>query len=325
MLERLIPDANVATPSTQSSGGLFGGLGAGLANFGRNLLDATGLNNLGGNALQLRIIPEPRSNALFVSGPPEQVREVEELLKVIDASELPEQLRVRTPRMIAVEHADVEQVAEILRDVFREEMSSGRSNDQGRGGNPFAALFGGGRGGSNQRRSQVRLTIGVDTRTNHLVVSADEQLFRQVEALVRALDQAAAESQQTVRIVQLKNSNSAVLQQALMSLMPKVNVRSSGGERSASRSPSTGAPSPSSQSGGAAQGPPPDAIRRFFEQRIRERIMQGLGGGGGPPGAGGSRSGSGPPGGSGRPGGFFGRPGGGGPPGGGRFGRPGGR
>ena len=64
---------------------------------GRGLADMTGLSSMGTDPMTLRIIPEVRSNALFVTGPADQIRQVEDMLKILDASELPEQLRDRSP------------------------------------------------------------------------------------------------------------------------------------------------------------------------------------------------------------------------------------
>lgn len=64
-----------------------------------------------------------RSNALYVAGPADQVREVEAMLRVLDASELPEQLRDRTPHRIQVQHAEVEDVAAIVKEIYKDDMT----------------------------------------------------------------------------------------------------------------------------------------------------------------------------------------------------------
>ena len=142
------------------------------------------------------------------------------------------------------------------------------------------------------RPEQVRqaLTLGVDERTNSLVVSADDSLFKQVESLVKSLDESALEANRTIRVVDLQNANSVVVQQALGSLIGKVKVTTTGNGTSGTQPQSSG--SPFGQRGSDGRSGSDDATRQFFEQRMRERMMQGSGGFGGSR-DGGSRGGEG--------------------------------
>jgi|GEM_PF-1326710 len=260
----------------------------GEGNTSTNLLGMMGLSQLTATPQTLRIIPEVRQNALFIAGPPDQIQQIEEVLKVLDASELPESLRDRVPRMIPVEFANVSDVAAIVRDVYKEELEGVQAaapQGRGRGGrggggsdNPLAALFGGGGGGEavNAQRRGIQMTLGIDTQSNSLIVSASDSLFRQVEALVATIDLAAEDSASTVRVVPLENGNPAIVQQTLTSLIGKIRVSTttSGSTPAATSTPgqSTGStPSSAGQS---------DAMRQMFEQRMRERMSEGSRGGG---------------------------------------------
>jgi type II secretory pathway component GspD/PulD (secretin) len=309
ILAQLIPDVTVASRSSSASSGMMGSL----SNFGGSLVDMAGLDNLS-TSLSLKIIPEPRLNALFVSGPSEKVRDVEEMLKVLDASEWPDSLRDRVPRMIPVNHADVNEVYTIVKDVYQDFLQDPNQNNQARqGAQALAALMGGGRGGERQsQQPELRMTLSKDERTNHLIVSANDGTVREVTALVESIDKAALEARRTVRVMPLDNVSSSVLQNALGSLMPRVKISTTRSSGSSSRSSDSSSSSSSGSSGAPAApsgGPNPDDMRRFFEQRMRERME----GGGGGPGGGGFR---------GFPGGGF--PGGGFPGGGGDSSRDGG-
>ena len=228
MLGALFPQGSVTQTATQS-GGLFGNLGGGLSSLGGSLLDMSGM----GKSQPLRIIPELRSNALFISGPSEQVNDIMAALEVLDTNELPESAKDRVPRMIPVEIADVTEVASIIKEVYKEQMDPvggnplaalARGGGGGGGGfNPLAMMLGGGQPQGRQQRG-IQLTLGIDERTNTLIVSSSEQLFRQVEQLVQAIDQSARDANNTVRVVTLNNSNTAVAGQALSSLLGKVKV-----------------------------------------------------------------------------------------------------
>jgi type II secretory pathway component GspD/PulD (secretin) len=265
-----------------------------MSRFGSNLMQSAGLSKVATTSQTLTIIPETRLNALFVAGPPDQVRDVENVLKVLDAAELPEQLRDRAPRTIPVLHADASQVAEIVRNVYKTELEG--EQPQGDRNNPIAMMFGGGRSSSGRgsnAREQIKMTLGVDTTTNQLIVSASDSLFKQVEALVQELDKAAMEARQTVRVVNVQTANAEAVQQALTTMIPKLTVSAGSGRSSSSRSSSgsrtssSSGPTPPFFGGGPSPfggGPSPFGGGGPSGDQIRQMILQRMQQGGGFPG-----------------------------------------
>ncbi|MDB5384633.1 MAG: Bacterial type secretion system short domain protein [Planctomycetaceae bacterium] len=292
MLGHLFPSGSVSRTTDPNSQTMMGSLTGGISSMGSSLMDMTGLSSLGA-ASALRIVPEVRSNALYVSGPADLVRQVEDVLKVLDASELPESLRDRVPRMIPVEHAEVDEVRDIIENVYKDYMQAPAAVPGGGGGgglNPLALLMAASGGGDKQKGRGIRLTIGVDTRTNSIVVSADESLFKQIEALVKNLDQAALEANRTVRIVNIDATKALLVQQALGSLMGKVKVSSTRGGQGQGPNPFQEMQPPAGQNGGdgrngrgnrggdngnnANPGNNPGA---GVEEELRRRFLQGAG------------------------------------------------
>ncbi len=316
MLGHLFPSGSVSASTDASSSTMMGSLTGGISSFGSSLMDMTGLSNLGA-ANALRIVPETRSNALYVSGPTDLVRQVEDVLKVLDASELPESMRDRLPRMIPVEYADVDEVAAIIESVYKDYMTAPAAMPGGGGGgglNPLALLMAaGGGGGDAKSKRGIRLTIGVDARTNSIVVSADEALYRQVEALVSNLDKAALEAKRTVRVMTVNQGSSHLVQQALGKLMGKVRVSTTGGGPSSFASPDQPSSNDSQPGGGQRSrgarggnggngGGGQEDVQRAMEQQLRQQFLQGAGlvppgggnnGGRGGPGGGGPGGGRG--------------------------------
>ena len=232
LLGQLFPSGSVSKSDTGST--LLGSVSQSFSSLGSGLMDVTGLNSLSSGS-PLRIIAEPRSNALYVSGTDQQLKQIEEMLRVLDSAELPETLKDRVPRPIVVQHTDVMKVKSIVEDVYKEQLegenplaaaAGGGSRGGGGGFNPLAMLMGGAGGG---KKKGIEMTISADTQTNTLIVSAADPLFRQVEALVKSVDQMAYDAQPTVQVVNLKTGNSAVVQSALQSLLGKVKVSSTGG------------------------------------------------------------------------------------------------
>ena len=304
ILERLFPTSSVSTSiGGGSDGGFMSELSGGLSSMGRGIMGMSGLDSVLSGPQTLRIIPDVRSNSLFVSGPPHQIDEVEDVLRILDASELPEQLRDRAPRYIAIKHAQVDEVAEIIRDVFKEELTPPQPAQQQRGGgggaNPFAALMGG--GGGTVTAAKVQMTLGIDYQNSRLYVSSNDPTFQQVQAMVEEIDSAALEARRAIRVVPLQHASSAIIQQTIGSLLPRVKVSSSS---TSSRAASSGGGS--SDSNNDAQQQAAEQLRQQFIQRAIQGGGGGAQGGGGRPGGdGGTR------GGGGRPGGGGGRPGGG--------------
>lgn len=284
MLERLFPQSSVTASSAADSGGMFGGFTSGFSSMSRGMLSATGLDSLGSASQPVRIITDTRANALFVSGPADKVREIEQMLEILDAEELPQNARDRLPRSIPVNYADVEEVASIVNEVFKDKLESpqampggGRSGRGGGDFNPLAMLMGqqGGQQGRGAQRGP-EMTIGVDTRTSHLIVSANDTLFQQVSELVLDLDQRAKDARQTIRVITLDKADPTILSQSISSLMPKVSVSGSSRSRpSRSGSSSTGNNNNQNPPQPEQQQPNQDDIRRIMEQRMRERMGSG--------------------------------------------------
>ncbi|MCA9036058.1 MAG: hypothetical protein KDA91_13060, partial [Planctomycetaceae bacterium] len=160
MLEQLFPNTSVSSTSS-SSGFSFGAMFQPVTDAVSNM---TGLSGLSNSPQALRIIPDIRSNSLFVTGPEMVIQEMEQVLRVLDSNEIPESLRDMQPRSIIVQYADIDEVAKIVNDVFKTytEAPAGRQQQN----NPFAALMGGGGGRGNEAAAQVRMTIGVDRQTS---------------------------------------------------------------------------------------------------------------------------------------------------------------
>jgi type II secretory pathway component GspD/PulD (secretin) len=325
------------TLAESSGGSLVGDLaGAALGGTAGGIIGAM-LGRDGGTIAPsglVRITPEPRLNALIVQAGPADTELIEEILKILDQKESPEEvLVIPKSKIIPVFNTQAARIAEIIKEVFRTNlMTSGGTSGGSSRPSPEQLIQmlrgssrgGSGRGGSRRPEEEVqKMSIGVDVTTNSLVVAAPEPLLTQVEQLVMQLDQLTLESNNQVIVTRrLHNISPNVVRNAVSALMGE-SVQIGGSTRSSSRSQtSSSRPSPSTSSQSSD-----DARRAFFLDMMRRRMESGgssfgRSSGGGPPGRGGSfgsrPSGSGgPPSGRG-PSSGGGRPGGGGPPGGSR-------
>jgi len=238
LLERIFGAAGASSgggPPMGGGRGLLGDIaGAALGDAGGGILGTLlGLGGPGGPPGGLaptgtiQITPDPRLNALIVQANPKDTEMIEELLKILDQEKGPEPVAVQPKaRVIPVINTAAEDIAELLREVYSDRLIGGGAGQRPPTPQEFIQMLrggGGGRGrggaGSSQVDIQQKMAIGVDSRNNSIIVVAPDQLFQEVEQLVKQLDAAAAESNQTIRVVNLKNANPVAVQQALSALM----------------------------------------------------------------------------------------------------------
>src|SRR4029077_6880061 len=61
----------------------------------------------------------------------------------------------------------------------------------------------------------VTLSLGIDDKTNSLIVACPTPMYEDIKKLVEQMELAAADTKQTVKIAQIKGVNPALIQQAL--------------------------------------------------------------------------------------------------------------
>ncbi|TWT95865.1 Bacterial type II/III secretion system short domain protein [Botrimarina colliarenosi] len=263
-----------------------------------------GSDAVGFSSVSVDIVPDVRLNALYVSATPADVQTVNRLLRVIDQPRGPDRVEsVGVPRLITVYNTDVAEIATVVKQVFEDRIGSGA----GGGGQPspeeFLRALQGGQKGANEQKPE-QMTIGIDERSNSLVVRSSEPLFEEVKKLVEQLDRAGVERPVSTRVVSLRNTGSAALKETLVSLLGDKAVLSGDAPTSAANS------NQPNQNGGQRgqnndNNNDSERQRREIQQRIEgfrnmqrmfERMQggggrggRGGGGGGGPPGGGGGR------------------------------------
>lgn len=260
-------------------GGLLGGLLGGGGGGGGTTISTSG---------SVSIISDVRLNALFIQAKQKDLDMVEQLLKIIDREGSPEPVEtVPSPRFIPVVNADAAEIADVVKQVFTGRLNAAEAPGQQRQPNPedfIRALRGGGGGGNRNSRDkkaeETKITIGVDVRTNSLIVSAPDYLFVQVKALVKELDVSEIPTDETIQVVQIKRGNADTIQRSLSTMLgdsaKKTNATANSGRQGGGGAP-----------GGGNAGQ--DQMRQRMDMLNNLQRMQG--GGGGPGGGGGGRGG----------------------------------
>jgi type II secretory pathway component GspD/PulD (secretin) len=181
----------------------------------------------------VQITPDARLNALIVRAGPADLETIEELLKILDQRESPEEILAQPkPRLVPVHNTQADEIVTVLKQVYSDRIgTSSSSGSSGGGSNPFAMMFrmrgmrgmpggGGGSSSSSSRSSEdaQKMSLGVDSRTNSVIVSAPEPLFEEVRQFIEQLDDSAIEANQTMRVVTLHRASLEAVEQALSSL-----------------------------------------------------------------------------------------------------------
>lgn len=279
-----------SSTTSDEEGSLLGDLASDMLGGGSMMGSLMGLGGMGGGTGgattlsmgTMSVIADPRLNALVIQAHPDDLEKIDQLLNVIDQPYSPEPVETKAkPRLIPVNFTSAQNVATVVQQVYADQIATPQGQGQQRQPSPedfIRALRGGGRGGrggggegGGAQSEPEKMTIGVDTRSNSLVVSAPDPLFESVKSLVEQLDQAGDDTNQSMKVIQIKNSTPAVIQKALTSL--------TGGAVTTGSAP-TNTPGTQAAGGGAPSAADADAIRQRMEAFGRMRGMMEQGGGG---------------------------------------------
>lgn len=177
---------------------------------------------MGGSARveRIRVVADTTTNALLVKATPLDMLTIRNLLaRALDTGETDSRAVIKTWMIGPLKHANVTDVAAVIRDVFRESINNNPVGGSGGGGFPF---FGGGgmRPATQNVDAQgnprgVMLSVGTDERTNTLVLACPQLLYEDIKKLVDQMEKAAADTTQIVKVVSIKGVDPALVQQAL--------------------------------------------------------------------------------------------------------------
>ena len=150
------------------------------------------------------IVPDERLNTVLVQGSRVDRETAESLLRILDSDEVPATLAAHKPNLIAIKNVDAEQIAEVVRNVFKSQLTPPTSTSRNRSGRTSTA--------------SVRMApqVAVDEGTNSLVVMAPSPLKEEIAELANTLDEAAGKDPaRRVKIIPLEKADPDRVQRAL--------------------------------------------------------------------------------------------------------------
>jgi hypothetical protein len=186
----------------------------------------------------LKFISDDDTNTIVVQGAdPQQLQTVRELIQLYDQPPPEDAQSRRVTQIFAIRYSRADVIAEALKDVYRDLLSSNdkalqnqqQQQNQRPAGETYITNIGfGEESEQRERRTQVtfqgKLSIGVDALTNTLLISTEgESLMRNVQEMVLRLDD-AAKPRTTVEVLRVSGMGGSPLQKALAEIFREQTV-----------------------------------------------------------------------------------------------------
>ncbi len=203
------------------------------------------------NRPPLKFISDDDTNTIVVQGAdPHQLQTVAELIRLYDQAPPEDAQSRRVTQIFSIRYSRAEVIAEAVKDVYRDLLSANdkalahgqQQQNQRPAGETYITNIGFGEEGDEQRerRMQVtfkgKLSIGVDTLTNTLLISTEgESLMRNIQEMILRLDD-AARPRTTVEVLRIGGMGGSGLQKALAEIF-RQEVESANGSRTQAGQP----------------------------------------------------------------------------------------
>jgi type II secretion system protein D len=198
-------------------GGFGGGFQGGQGGFGGGRGAGGGAAAAAASDSGVRVVADPGTNSILLKAKTVDMLTIKRLIeKFLDTGPADSDAVIKT-HFIKLEHSNAQQVATILRDVYREYINNNPVPGQRGGGGPFAGAINRNLDASGNPRA-VSLSISVDDGTNSLILATTTTMYNDINGLVKQLELAAKDQTRTVRFVPVVGVDPSVIQQALLAI-----------------------------------------------------------------------------------------------------------
>jgi type II secretion system protein D len=167
---------------------------------------------------RIRVVADPTSNSLLVKASPVDMLTIRRLLeKAIDSGTTESNAIDRTWVVGPLKYASASDVASVVRDIYREHMNNNPIPGQTPGfrvRGPMQNL----NLDANGNPRAVTLSVGVDDRSNSLIVNCSTAMHEDIKKLAQTLDTAAKDSTKTIQVVPIRGVDPTLVQQAIYAI-----------------------------------------------------------------------------------------------------------
>src|SRR5262249_37277676 len=151
---------------------------------------------------RIRVVADTTTNSLLVKANPLDMLTIRLLLtRALDTGETDSKAVIRTWIIGPLKHAHAVDVASVIREVYRESLNNNTPNTplltppfvSSTRMSPSLNID------ANGNTRGVTLSVGIDDRTNSLVLACPESMYEDIRKLVEQMEKAAADSTQMVK------------------------------------------------------------------------------------------------------------------------------
>ena len=178
----------------------------------------------------LRFIADIESNSILVKdAAPGQLRMIDELIKFYNAPKSIDSENARQQGFFRIRYSKASDIARTIKSLYRDLLSpndkafEGKNRGRSESSHRYVyRIFDNGDGESLERAPKFKglLSMGVDDRSNTLLLSAPKYLYKHVAKLVVELDEAAKPAVSTISVVKLgQGIDAAMLERALSEMV----------------------------------------------------------------------------------------------------------
>ena len=164
---------------------------------------------------RIRVVADPGTNSLLVRASIVDLMTIKKILDdVLDSGANDSDALIKT-HIIKLQHASAYDVHHVIQEIFKEYTSTASSQSVSGGQLGGGLSFFGATTTRATGGKAVQLTMSYDDHTNALIVNCTDGVFESIDKLAKQLDDLAAESARTVKIVSVKGIDPFLVQQAL--------------------------------------------------------------------------------------------------------------
>jgi hypothetical protein len=183
---------------------------------------------------RIRIVPDLASNKLLIRAAPADLALIRDLItKHLDIKDDASQVLIKTFVIGPLKNTNADDVADIIKDVYKESMNTNQL--QQRHFLRFGGIFNPKRPiDPNGNPKGTLLSLGVDNRTNSLILSCSTTMKTDIDALIKLLEKAAEDSStvsgtEVVEFVTIKGGISSSLKLAIDAMQGRRTIGGSSG------------------------------------------------------------------------------------------------
>jgi type II secretion system protein D len=177
---------------------------------------------------KVRVVADPATNSLLVRASPTDRRIIHDILSQSEGGADDTDALIKPYIIGPLKNTSANDVANVIRDVYREYMSTAPSATIVSGASGFGGQFRRpGRFDPTQQQA-VTLSVAVDDRSNSLIVNCNRSMYEDILALADRLDYAASSASKTIRVVSSKDIDPYVVQQAVAAMQGQPTMTAMG-------------------------------------------------------------------------------------------------